>query len=128
MLERTDSITNEVLEPIMFVLSNPNVFYIIINVVCRMGFHIMYKKTCWGKRICFHKNINMIQTLLNCVILCFVCECYGKECTLILRAKRRRQLPQSAGRDRLHLFQQQKYVRLLHKKVSIPRCFAPETW
>jgi hypothetical protein len=39
-----------------------------------------------------------------------VCGCYGKECTLILRAKRRRQLPQSAGRDRLHLFQQQKYL------------------
>jgi hypothetical protein len=70
----------------------------------------MHKKTCRGECICFHKNINMIQTLLNSVILCLVCGCYGKVCTLILRAKRRRQLPQSAGRDRLHLFQQQKYL------------------
>ena len=42
MLERTDAITNEVLEPITFVLAYRTVFYIIINVVCRMGFHIMY--------------------------------------------------------------------------------------
>lgn len=52
----------------------------------------------------------MIQTMLNSVILCLVCGCCGKECTLILRAKRRRHLQQSAGRDRLHLFQQQKYL------------------
>jgi len=42
MLERTDAITNEVLEPITFVLAYATVLYIIINVVCRMGFHIMY--------------------------------------------------------------------------------------
>jgi len=52
----------------------------------------------------------MIQTLLNSVILRLVCGCYGKECSLILGAKRRRQLPQSARGDRLHLFQQQKYL------------------
>jgi len=76
----------------------------------RMGLHIMYKKKFWGKRICFHKNIDMIQTMLSSVIFRLVCGCYGKECTLILRVKRRRQLQQSAGRDRLHLFQQQKYL------------------
>ena len=74
----------------------------------------------------FIKNINMTRTLFNSVILHLVCGSCGKECTSILHAKRRRQSPEIAVRDRLYLLQKQKYIRLLHNKVSILRCFARE--
>jgi hypothetical protein len=88
----------------------------------------VFKTTCWGKCICFHNNINMTETLLSSVILRLVCQCPGQQYTLTL-ARKAEATTTTKRRERLiSLVSTKIFVRLLHKKGLIPRCFVREMY